>query len=217
MNKNIDSIILDVDGTLWDSTGVVADAWTAAIKAYDNTDMQITPEMLQRLFGRPMTEIAAALFPERSEEEQSKILELCCQYEHEAVEKNTRDICYSGVVDTIKELSKHVQICIVSNCQSGYIELFLEKTGLKDDVTDLECFGNTGKLKGENILSVIARNSLKSPVYVGDTQGDLDASQYAGIPFIYAAYGFGTCASCDMEIHEFAQLKTLLTYVDNVI
>ncbi len=36
------------------------------------------------------------------------------------------------------------------------------------------------------------RNSLDRAVYVGDTQGDLDASDSAGVPFIHAAYGFGT-------------------------
>lgn len=209
MKNKFDSLILDVDGTLWNSTGVVASAWTNAIKAYDGTDMQITPEMLQRLFGRPMTEIAARLFPERSEEEQGKILELCCQYEHEAVEENEQDICYPHVVQTIKSLSEQVPVCIVSNCQSGYIELFLRKTGLTDYVTDIECFGNTGKLKGENILDVIKRNHFKSPVYVGDTQGDLDASNYAGIPFIFATYGFGTCESCDLEIRDFAELRSI--------
>ena len=36
---------------------------------------------------------------------------------------------------------------------------------------DFECAGNTGKPKGENNKLVIERNNLKSPVYVGDTQG----------------------------------------------
>ena len=32
MKKRIDSLILDVDGTLWDSTGLVAKAWTQAVR-----------------------------------------------------------------------------------------------------------------------------------------------------------------------------------------
>jgi phosphoglycolate phosphatase len=32
---------------------------------------------------------------------------------------------------------------------------------------------------------------LQSPVYVGDTTGDRDSAAKAGVPFIYANYGFG--------------------------
>ena len=35
------------------------------------------------------------------------------------------------------------------------------------------------------------RNGLKNSVYVGDTNGDSTAAKKAGIPFIYAKYGFG--------------------------
>ena len=35
------------------------------------------------------------------------------------------------------------------------------------------------------------RNRITSAAYVGDTQGDLEAARLAGIPFVWAAYGFG--------------------------
>ena len=92
---------------------------------------------------------------------------------------------------TIATLSKGHRLFIVSNCQSGYIELFLRKTGLEKYITDIECFGNTKKTKGENIRLVIDRNIPGSTCYVGDTAGDQTAAAYAGIPFIFASYGFG--------------------------
>ena len=58
-------------------------------------------------------------------------------------------------------------------------------------VRDFECIGRTGKPKSENIRLIIERNGLKAPVYVGDTQWDFDAATAAGVPFIFAAYGFG--------------------------
>lgn len=84
-----------------------------------------------------------------------------------------------------------MKVFIVSNCQSGYIELFLKKTGLAPYVTDTECFGDTGMKKAENIRLVVARNGLQQPVYVGDTKGDEEAAHEAGVPFVHAAYGFG--------------------------
>ena len=35
------------------------------------------------------------------------------------------------------------------------------------------------------------KNHLDTAVYVGDIQGDYDATMQAGLPFIHAAYGFG--------------------------
>lgn len=48
--------------------------------------------------------------------------------------------------------------------------------------------------KGDNIRRLAERNGLTDSVYVGDIQGDYDASREAGVKFIHAAYGFGTVA-----------------------
>ena len=67
------------------------------------------------------------------------------------------------------------------------------------------------KNKDENIRLIIERNNLKSPVYVGDTQGDFDACKKAGVPFIWAAYGFGKDVVADAgKIDEFSELEKLL-------
>ena len=79
----------------------------------------------------------------------------------------------------------------MSNSQAGYIEAFLKITGLGDYVTDILSFGDTGNEKDSNIRAIVEKNHLKSPVYVGDTLGDLRASEAAGVPFIFCEYGFG--------------------------
>ena len=98
---------------------------------------------------------------------------------------------------------------IVSNCQSGYIELFLEKTGLADCITDSECAGRTGLSKGPNIRLVADRNHLQNPVYVGDIDGDRQASEEAGVKFCHASYGFGKVERKDYVMKEFSDLMTL--------
>ena len=45
--------------------------------------------------------------------------------------------------------------------------------------------------KAENIIKISRDHHLTDPVYVGDTLGDYRACQKAGVPFIFAAYGFG--------------------------
>lgn len=205
-----DGLILDVDGTLWDSTSIVADAWTKAVRENGCEDLTITADMLKQLFGKTMNVIADLLLPKLSAEERCHIMDVCCKYEHRALEENECHICYSKVVDTIQTLSEKLPVFIVSNCQSGYIELFLEKTKLSSYIKDIECFGNTGKKKGENIRLLMERNHLKHPVYVGDTQGDRDASDEAEIPFIFASYGFGNVEDKDGQIDEFSELLQLI-------
>lgn len=208
--RQTDGIILDVDGTLWDSTPIVAEAWTRAIKDGDGGEVQVTADRLKQLFGKTMDVIADQLLPQLDAQKRYKIMEICCKYEHQALEEDPCEICYPKVKETIRELAKTIPIFIVSNCQSGYIELFLEKTGLTDVVKDIECFGNTGKCKGDNIRLLAERNGLEAPVYVGDTQGDCDASKEAGVPFIFAAYGFGSADQKAGEIAQFEDLCSLL-------
>ena len=161
---------------------------------------------------RTMSVIAASLFPEASKEVQETILEKCCVYEEEALEENQQDICYPDVREVIKQLAKTYDLYIVSNCQCGYIEQFLRKTQLEAYIKDIECFGNTGKNKGENIRLLVKRNSLKAPVYIGDTKGDCDASKEAGVPFIFASYGFGNVIEYEYEYAaKIGEMKDLLT------
>ena len=50
-------------------------------------------------------------------------------------------------------------------------------------------------------------------VYVGDIQGDYDASMDAGVKFIHAAYGFGTIEDKVPEIHKFCELENVADQV----
>ena len=69
---NTDGIILDVDGTLWDSTAEVAIAWNNAVEMAGLSHEPLTGEGLKGLFGKPMNEIVDALFPDASEEEKAR-------------------------------------------------------------------------------------------------------------------------------------------------
>ncbi len=207
-----DSIILDVDGTIWNTTGIVADAWNLAFDKFFPQVPHVTADILKGQFGKPMDVIADNLFPMLSKDEKNLLMEKCCEMEQAALMDNTKDIAYEGVIETIKRLSQKIPVYIVSNCQSGYIEVVMEKNGIKDYIKDFECFGNTGLLKDQNIRLIIERNNLKAAAYVGDTQGDYEACKKAGVPFIWAAYGFGRPEDNDyyFKLEKFQQLESLL-------
>ena len=207
-----DGLILDVDGTIWNTTGIVAEAWNKTIDTYFPQVPHVTAEILKGQFGKTMDVIADNLFSVLSADDKKILMKQCCVYEQKALLENTKNITYDHVIETLEKLSSIIPIFIVSNCQSGYIELVIEKNKITKLIKDFECFGNTGKSKGENIRLIVERNALKNPVYVGDTQGDYEACKEANVRFIWAAYGFGKPEDDKYyaKIDSFTQLESLL-------
>ena len=117
---------------------------------------------------------------------------------------------FPGVRETLRALKQHYRLFVVSNCDCGYPELMMEKLGLQDVFEGHMCHGDTGLPKGDTILALMERHVIEDAVYIGDTQGDLEASRRAGIPFIFCAYGFGSPESWDGKIDDFRQLPELL-------
>lgn len=209
-NDKYDGIILDIDGTLWNTTSVVASAWNRACESWGKDIRKVTDCDLQKEFGKPMDVIARDLWPELTEDERVLLMKNLLVEEHKELESFTGSIDYEGVVDTIRELALEHSLYIVSNCQNGYIELTMKKLGITDCIKDFECFGRTGKGKAENILLLMHRNHLERPVYVGDTQGDADACTQACIPFVWASYGFGHVQKYYDKIDCFSELRNIV-------
>lgn len=179
-------IIFDMDGTLWDSAEGVAKAWSKVVSERYTDQRVITKEEIQSVMGLTMDKLAQALFPELDEEKRMNLLQICGEDENEYL-RHHGGILYDDLEDTLKALKEKYPLYIVSNCQSGYIEAFLEYYDFGSYFEDIECYGNNGLKKGDNIRKVVERNGLTEAVYVGDIQGDYDASREAGVKFIHAA------------------------------
>ena len=208
------NLIFDIDGTLWNTTGVVADAWNRAVlekNVPELASLHVTADMLKKEFGKPMDVIADDLFGPIDPDVKAELLSMCCVYEQKALEESTGDLRYENMTDTLKALSKDHNLFIVSNCQDGYIELVIKKTGLTGLIKDFECFGKTNLQKDENIRLIMERNGLdpSETVYIGDTFGDFTATHKAGIKFVFAQYGFGEVDAPDYKIENIGQLLSL--------
>lgn len=202
---NADALIFDMDGTLWDSSETVAAAWNEVLADYDEVNEPITASRLKSMMGKHLLQIGKELFPEMDAQKREQLLMKCCEHENEVLRRCGGRL-FDGLEDTLKKLKPQMKLFVVSNCQQGYIEAFLEYHKLGTYFTDFECAGMSGKTKGENIIDVIARNKIKSPYYVGDTQIDYEATRKACIPFIYASYGFGEVSNYEYRIASITDL-----------
>lgn len=208
-----DGILFDLDGTLWDSTEPAAVVWKEVASRNPEITDEITGPILKTFYGLPLEDIARGMFKSVSYETALATMEVCvveqCPYLIEHKGELLGDI--RATFEKLRAAGH--KIFIVSNCRAGYIEAFLEGHGFEDLVDDHLCPGDTGELKAANILKTVEKWGLKAPVYVGDTHGDETAAAEAGVPFIFAGYGFGTVEKCEAELGKIEELPELLESV----
>lgn len=206
------AIIFDMDGTLWNSAQGVADSWNEVLKAEGIDREPLTKEDFYSVMGQTMDKIALKFFPDFSSAQREEISKKCYSHENDYLRAHGGEL-YPELEETLKALKEKYSLYIVSNCQSGYIEAFLDHYGFAHYFEDIECYGNNDKPKGENIADIVRRNQIDSAVYVGDIQGDYDASRLAGVGFIHAAYGFG---EIDEEVPRIQRFSDLIEVADDV-
>jgi phosphoglycolate phosphatase len=211
LKDQYDSIIFDLDGTLWDSTDTITGAWQTALnKAPYMSHETMTRERVRSITGMTYDAIFEKLFPFLSADQRAEVQKLCSLSELEILHKQGGTL-YPKLEETLIYLKQKYKLYIVSNCQSGYIELFLDLNSMHSLFLAHQCFGTKGNPKADNIRDIVNDNGLKAPVYVGDTMGDYDAASKAGVPFIFASYGFGVVESGQVAtINNFEELKVIL-------
>ena len=106
---NAESIIFDMDGTLWDSSENVAASWSETIRSSGDPLLRnktITGSDLRSVMGMTMVEIAAKLFPELTETRRIDILEKCGENEKNYLAANGGEL-YPQLEETLSALSKN--------------------------------------------------------------------------------------------------------------
>ena len=203
LKNRFDSIIFDLDGTLWDSTANVAKAWQAGIAEVDYVSEDMTQQKVRSITGMAYNVIFDTLFPYLDDRQRAELMGICARKELDMLNEHGGDL-YPGLEEILDYLHGKYKLFIVSNCQNGYIQTFFNLSKLEHYFNGYQCYGTKGQPKSENIKDVVADYQLTAPVYIGDTLGDHDSALKAGVPFIFASYGFGA-----FEGHQIATISRL--------
>ena len=217
---NFDSVIFDVDGTLWDAVDPTAEGFSRASYGFEFGPKHFSRETVLRELGKPLSVIFEDLYPEiretyKSEDRVKAVLDEIgerSKNEEYAAIRREGGKPYPFLKETLIELKKHVSLYIVSNCEKGYIELFMEKTGTESYFSGWLCHEDTGRDKDYTIRALADSFGLKAPCYTGDIENDAVCSKKAGLPFIWAAYGFGNVKKelYYRKIDEFREIKDII-------
>ncbi|MGB4399898.1 MAG: HAD family hydrolase [Daejeonella sp.] len=202
--KNIDSLIFDMDGTLWDAVDSYVQSWNEGAKI-ENIDRVFTRADLDHVMGWERGKVLPYFFPDKNDDERERIYETINQCRAKIIPQQG-GILYEGVREGIKKLASKYKLFVVSNCPKGLIIEFMTWAGLQEYFVDEMAHGVNSKPKSHNIKLLIDKHNLLKPVYIGDTNGDSIDSRAANVPFVLVTYGFGNTDDFDLKFDDFNSL-----------
>jgi phosphoglycolate phosphatase len=202
--KKPDSLIFDMDGTLWDAVDTYAQSWNNVFREM-GIDIVVERDNLARMVGWEGKKVIKELMPDFDDEKRQHIYATVNAGRHSLI-ATMGGTLYDGVREGLQALSTKYDLFILSNCAKGIIRSFIDWAGIDEHIKDEFAYGVNYMPKNHNIKLLAEKHGLKSPVYIGDTLGDGEQSRIAGIPFVFVSYGFGETDDYDLKFDNFRDL-----------
>ena len=206
-----DLVILDWDGTVADSTGIIVDA---VISAAERANIKSPPRaLILKTLGLGLNQLLIKLFPHLSREMLEKVAEGYRLHYH-ANEGNS--YLFEGVKEGIQRLYQHqCKLAVATGKSRKGLNFALQHTELNryffTTKTVDECFS---KPHPHMIESIIEESDIpkERAVIVGDTHYDIEMGKNANIETIAVTYG----AQPRDILMEFKPLACFDSFVDVV-
>lgn len=199
-----DSLIFDMDGTLWDAADTYTESWNLMFKELKLDKVMRREELLERI-GWEGKKVMASVLPEFDETSRNEIYEQVAELRRNLLPVKG-GILYEGVIEGLQQLSTKYKLFILSNCGKGIIRIFIDWAGINSFITDEFAYGVNNMPKHHNIRLLMEKHKIEMPVYIGDTAGDAEQSRKAAVPFVFVSYGFGQTDDYDIKFENFNEL-----------
>ncbi|NLI71415.1 MAG: HAD family hydrolase [Bacteroidales bacterium] len=205
---HFDSLIFDMDGTLWDNVSSYVRAWNIGFEKIGHAQRVVYDDLIG-LMGKQIDAMMDALIPESTEETRNALMHAVFHAYREM--DDITPVIFPDVLEGLEKLSKKYKLLLLSNCEEGGLVKFMKHTGTTHLFTDYAEHGQNFMPKSHNLKLLIERNNLQSTIYIGDTDGDSHETRKAGIPFGFVTYGFGKTSDYDVKFDSFKELTDYFT------
>lgn len=215
------TFILDFDGTLGDTAGIIVKTMMQTIDALNLP--QRTLKQCTAMIGLPLKQTFTDLYPDFSHTVVDDAMgDRCVEtYRRLFNINNTPDAVplFPGVMETLRELHRRgTMLTIASSRASDTLKGYVKSLKLEDVITYIVAADNVTHAKphAEPVLKTIAENGLlpEDCIVVGDTHFDILMAHNAGVKAVGVTYGNGSrekleAARADFIIDDFSELLEL--------
>ena len=188
-------LAFDVDGTLFDCSDIIVDAFQKGISLFIESSkknvLMPSKERIISVLGIPTDTIFRNLFPELNEPDQFKLNELCVNVLSDMISTGEGSI-YDHVHSTLEKLyNEGYKIYAASNGKLNYIRAILESKDLSRFFTYPIITLNSDIKSKSDIVKHYKTGMCADEllIMIGDRASDRIAAEDNNIPFIGCAFG----------------------------
>ncbi|RZG49060.1 HAD-IA family hydrolase [Acinetobacter wuhouensis] len=186
MQKPVELIIFDWDGTLFDSVGQIV---ASLLFAAEQFEQPLTPEAAKSIIGLGLPEVAQVLFP-TVPELHTEILK--CYGDH-YVEHSKGDQWFAGVSEMLHDLkSQDIHLAVATGKSRKGLDRVLGQTNSRDLFTVTRAASETKSKPDPLMLAEILQHTgiqADRAIMVGDTSYDLEMAKNIAMPRVGVSYG----------------------------
>ncbi|MEW9502664.1 HAD family hydrolase [Jeotgalibacillus marinus] len=206
-------LILDLDGTLVDSTDYDTEAIHLAIEGMPHIE-EPTRELVQSAYGLANGDYWAKVAPGASAQDITRIRSRRSTFLDQLVKGN--DLLFPGVRETLAKLKEQGHILTTaSNCGIHYLNMMLDSQNIRHYFTHPICLGTiNGEKKADILTAHFDHHFLKENVYmIGDRYSDIEAAREHNIPSVICTYGFGDQEEWQKADYKIDKVEDLLCLI----
>src|SRR5690606_3514009 len=122
--NHIDSMIFDMDGTLWNALAIYTEAWNKGLLE-NGIHRVVTHQEIASMTGWEKSKVLDQVLPDHPPQVRSQVDQLVNRYSVSLIPM-VKGFLYTGVKEGLTRLSERYPLFILSNCDAGIIDLFLD-------------------------------------------------------------------------------------------